>query len=176
MTTTDLLPTPVVLGNTLPRHIAFIADGNRRWAKAHGTTVEEGYRQGAAAVHRALAHCRALGVEAVSVFLMSDRNFDRAPAEVAVLVDVIADIVDTETAASTGPVRILSSGPTMSLRPPSSSWRPSRAPSGRPLTAPARPSASASATTGTTTSGAPSTRPQPPPTGTAQCVCRSTST
>ncbi|MEV0437676.1 polyprenyl diphosphate synthase [Streptomyces spectabilis] len=118
MTTTELLPTPAVLGNTLPRHIAFIADGNRRWAKARGATVEEGYREGAAAVHRTLAHCRALGIEAVSVFLMSDRNFDRDPAEVAVLVDVIANIVDTEAAASTGPVRILSSGPTMPVRAP----------------------------------------------------------
>lgn len=117
-TTTDLGPAPAVLENTLPRHIAFIADGNRRWAKARGLSVEEGYRQGAEAVHRTLAHCRLLGVEAVSVFLMSDRNFERDPAEVAVLVDVIADIVDTAAAASNGPVRILSSGATMPLRAP----------------------------------------------------------
>ncbi|MDH6629361.1 undecaprenyl diphosphate synthase [Streptomyces sp. LBL] len=106
------------LFSALPRHIAFIADGNRRWAKAHSTTAEEGFRQGAVAVHRVLAHCRSLGVETASVFLMSDRNFERDPEEVAVLVDVIADLVDTEAAASTGPVRILSSGATMPARAP----------------------------------------------------------
>ncbi|NUL25959.1 polyprenyl diphosphate synthase [Streptomyces lunaelactis] len=118
MTTTDLGPAPAVLETTLPRHIAFIADGNRRWARANGTTHEEGFRQGAAAVHRTLEDCRTLGIETASVFLMSDRNFERDPAEVAVLVDVIADLVDTAAAASTGPVRILSSGATMPVRAP----------------------------------------------------------
>lgn len=106
------------LFSALPRHIAFIADGNRRWANAHGTAIEEGYRQGAATVHRVLEHCRTLEVETASVFLMSDRNFERDPEEVAVLVDVIADLVDTEAAVSTGPVRILSSGVTMPARAP----------------------------------------------------------
>ncbi|OVZ99510.1 di-trans,poly-cis-decaprenylcistransferase [Streptomyces sp. CS159] len=92
----------------LPDHIGFIADGNRRWAAAHGTTVEQGFRQGAAAVHQVLEHCRTLGVQAASVFLMSDRNFGRSEDEVAALVDVIADLLDTEAAASTGPLRVLS--------------------------------------------------------------------
>ncbi|MGX1907711.1 polyprenyl diphosphate synthase [Streptomyces phaeochromogenes] len=100
------------------RHIAFIADGNRRWAKAHGLPIEDGYHQGAVAVHRVLEDCRALGVDTASVFLMSDRNFERDPEEVAVMVDVIADLVATEVAASTGPVRILSSGAPMLARAP----------------------------------------------------------
>lgn len=108
-------PAPAVLENRLPRHVAFIADGNRRWAKARGTTAEEGYHQGAAAVHRTLEGCRALGIETASVFLMSDRNFPRDPADVAVLVVVVADTVN---AASTGPVRVLSSGAVMPLRAP----------------------------------------------------------
>src|SRR6266704_204988 len=106
MTITDDPTAPL---QTAPaRHVAFIADGNRRWASAHGTSIEEGYRQGAAAVHRVLEHCRTLGVETASVFLMSDRNFERDPEEVAVPVDLIADLVDSEAAVSTGPVRILS--------------------------------------------------------------------
>ncbi|MGI5337755.1 undecaprenyl diphosphate synthase family protein [Streptomyces sp. CA-181903] len=117
-TLTEFAPAPAVADRALPRHIAFIADGNRRWAKANGTTVEEGVRQGAAAVHRALEHCRTLGIETASVFLMSDRNFDRDPDEVAVLVDVIADLVDTEAAVSAGPIRVLSSGATMPVRAP----------------------------------------------------------
>jgi len=60
-------PNPPVVKDTLPRHIAFIADGNRRWASRQGLTVEDGYEAGAAAVHRALAQCRALGVQVASV-------------------------------------------------------------------------------------------------------------
>jgi undecaprenyl diphosphate synthase len=99
-------PAPVVLD--VPRHIGFIADGNRRWAATNGTTVEQGFRQGAVVVHQVLEHCRSLGVEAASVFLMSDRNFGRSAAEVEILADVLVDLLDTETAASTGPIRILS--------------------------------------------------------------------
>ncbi|MFD7501553.1 polyprenyl diphosphate synthase [Streptomyces sp. NPDC059850] len=91
----------------IPRHIGFIADGNRRWAQLHGTTAEDGFRQGAVAVHQTLERCRALGVQAASVFLMSERNFGRSEDEVAALVDVIVDLLNTEAAASTGPLRVL---------------------------------------------------------------------
>jgi undecaprenyl diphosphate synthase len=91
----------------VPRHIGFIADGNRRWAAAHGTTVEQGFRQGAVAVHQVLEHCRTLGVETASVFLMSDRNFGRSEDEVRILTDVLVDLLSTEAAASTGPLRVL---------------------------------------------------------------------
>ncbi|MFF9901341.1 polyprenyl diphosphate synthase [Streptomyces longispororuber] len=102
---------PADLG--LPQHIGFIADGNRRWSKAHGVDVETGFRHGAAAVHQALEHCRTLGIKAASVFLMSDRNFLRSTEEVTVLCEVIADLIDTAAAAADGPVRILTSGELM---------------------------------------------------------------
>ncbi|MFF4902313.1 polyprenyl diphosphate synthase [Streptomyces sp. NPDC001068] len=89
------------------RHLAVIADGNRRWAAANGHTVEHGFRQGAAVVHQVLDHCRARGLEVASVFLMSDRNFGRAEAEVQILTDVMVDILEKETAATTGPIRVL---------------------------------------------------------------------
>ncbi|MER6109275.1 polyprenyl diphosphate synthase [Streptomyces hirsutus] len=107
----ETLPTAApVLRRTrgVPRHIGFIADGNRRWAAVHGTTVEQGFRHGALTVHQVLEHCRTLGVEAASVFLMSDRNFGRSVDEVTALVDVLVDLLDTEAAASTGPIRVLS--------------------------------------------------------------------
>ncbi|MET8696840.1 polyprenyl diphosphate synthase [Streptomyces bauhiniae] len=104
-----MLTTRATAPTDTPRHISFIADGNRRWAELHGTTREQGFRKGAAAVHQVLDHCRNLGVETASVFLMSARNFQRAPAEVAVLNEVIADLVDAEAAAATGPIRVLGS-------------------------------------------------------------------
>ncbi|MFK0279453.1 polyprenyl diphosphate synthase [Streptomyces sp. NPDC090499] len=89
------------------RHIGFITDGNRRWVAAHGTTVGEGFRQGAVVVHQVLEHCRTIGVETSSVFLMSDRNFGRLAAEVETLVDVLVALLNTQVAASTGPIRVL---------------------------------------------------------------------
>ncbi|MFI1532151.1 polyprenyl diphosphate synthase [Streptomyces griseus] len=101
---TDL---PATLRATLPRHIAFIADGNRRWAADHGLTVEQGYEAGTAAVHAAIQQCRDLGVQAVSVFIASERNFDRPPAHVAALVKVVCGLVRTAAANADGPVRVI---------------------------------------------------------------------
>ncbi|MCX5182571.1 polyprenyl diphosphate synthase [Streptomyces sp. NBC_00268] len=92
------------------RHIAFIADGNRRWAAARGVGTANGFQHGALAVRRALSHCRELGLEAASVFLMSSRNFHRDTEEVAVLVDVIAELLHDVADESTGPVRVLHNG------------------------------------------------------------------
>ncbi|MEU2585251.1 polyprenyl diphosphate synthase [Streptomyces avermitilis] len=92
------------------RHIAFIADGNRRWASAQGVSTASGFRHGALAVHQALDHCRELDLETTSVFLMSSRNFQRATEEVAVLVDVIAELLHDVADESTGPVRVLHDG------------------------------------------------------------------
>ncbi len=89
------------------RHIAFIADGNRRWAAARGVSTASGFRRGALAVRQALRDCRDLGLEAASVFLMSSRNFARDTEEVAVLVDVIAELLHDVADESTGPVRVL---------------------------------------------------------------------
>ncbi|MET9776102.1 polyprenyl diphosphate synthase [Streptomyces sp. NPDC006367] len=105
---TTTAPAPAADLPDVPRHIGFIADGNRRWARAHSTTIEQGFRQGAAVVHQVLEHCRTIGVQTASVFLMSDRNFGRPDAEVEALADVLVDLLDTEAAASTGPIRILS--------------------------------------------------------------------
>ncbi|MGP4046904.1 polyprenyl diphosphate synthase [Streptomyces sp. 2A115] len=92
------------------RHIAFIADGNRRWAAARGVSAARGFRHGALAVRQALDHCRELGLEAASVFLMSSRNFHRDTEEVAVLVDVIAELLHDVADESAGPVRVLHNG------------------------------------------------------------------
>lgn len=108
MTTDDratLYPSTVL--DTLPRHIAFIADGNRRWATRHGLSVEEGYEAGTDAVHRALAQCRGLGVQVASVFIISERNFDRSPEHLEALVKVTCQLVRQAAADADGPVRII---------------------------------------------------------------------
>lgn len=92
------------------RHIAFIADGNRRWAAARGVSTASGFQHGALAVRKALDHCRELGLETTSVFLMSGRNICRDTEEVAVLIGVIAELLHDVADESTGPVRVLHNG------------------------------------------------------------------
>lgn len=101
-------PAPLAPVSTAPiRHIAFIADGNRRWANKQGVSAREGFAAGALAVHRVLAHCRAYGLEAATVFLMSERNFDREGAEVDALIDIIIDLLDQAAEDADGPVGII---------------------------------------------------------------------
>ncbi|MFJ4988701.1 polyprenyl diphosphate synthase [Streptomyces sp. NPDC088732] len=103
MTTTHEAP-----ATQRPRHIGFIADGHRRWARAHGLTLAAGFRHGTAVMHQVLAHCRTLDLETASIFLMSVRNFQRPDDQVVALVDVMVDLLDTEARESTGPIRVLS--------------------------------------------------------------------
>ena len=45
----------VVSAGPLPRHVAFIMDGNRRWARNHGLPVAEGHRRGYAKLEESLS-------------------------------------------------------------------------------------------------------------------------
>lgn len=117
-TTTD---TAAPTQTTPARHVAFIADGNRRWAATHSASVELGFRHGALVVRQVLAYCRELDLETASVFLMSERNFHRDAAEVEVLEAVIAELLRAVADESTGPVRILQ-GETLRWRASEELW------------------------------------------------------
>lgn len=67
----------------MPRHLAIVPDGNRRWARARGLPVGEGHRAGIAGVGPVAAAAWAAGVEVVTVWWGSPANFERrAPDEV----------------------------------------------------------------------------------------------
>lgn len=67
----------VLKGGPVPRHIAFIMDGNRRYAREHGMEVAEGHRMGYSKLEEALRWCAELGVSAVTVYAFSIENFKR---------------------------------------------------------------------------------------------------
>jgi short-chain Z-isoprenyl diphosphate synthase len=74
-----------------PRHIAVIADGNRRWARGRGLAVADGYRAGAERVVDLVGWCDGLGVHIATVFLVSARNLEHRPAdELAPMLEAIA--------------------------------------------------------------------------------------
>ncbi|MEV0112642.1 polyprenyl diphosphate synthase [Streptomyces sp. NPDC050844] len=105
-----------------PRHVAFIVDGNRRWAQAHGHPVEQGHREGADNVYRAVRWCEAVGIETTTWWLLSTDNLNRAAAELHELLDIISDLTDRLAAAGhwrmrhLGDPRLLPSSLATSLR------------------------------------------------------------
>lgn len=66
----------------IPKHVAFIMDGNRRWAKQQGLRTLAGHNTGYQALVDVLTHCKDLGVEIVTVYAFSIENFKRSQAEV----------------------------------------------------------------------------------------------
>ena len=66
-----------------PRHIAIIMDGNGRWAKQRGLPRTAGHKAGAETFRRIANHCRALGVEYLTVYAFSTENWKRSAEEVA---------------------------------------------------------------------------------------------
>jgi short-chain Z-isoprenyl diphosphate synthase len=79
----------------LPRHIAVLCDGNRRWARDEGhDDVSYGYRMGAAKIAEMLSWCEDIGIEMATVYLLSTENLQRDPRELAALIDIITGVVE----------------------------------------------------------------------------------
>ena len=64
------------------RHIAFIMDGNGRWAKRRGLPRQKGHVEGAKAFDKIVHACFARGIEAVTVYAFSTENWSRPQIEV----------------------------------------------------------------------------------------------
>ena len=72
------------------KHIAFIMDGNGRWAKQRGLPREHGHRFGVKAFEAMLKHCERLGIDTVTVYAFSTENWKRPKKEV----DAIMKLMD----------------------------------------------------------------------------------
>lgn len=81
----------------MPRHVAMMIDGNRRWAKQLGyTTAADGHRAGAAKMVEFLSWCDSLGIRVVSLYLLSGDNLKkRDQAELQDLIGIIEDLAQT---------------------------------------------------------------------------------
>ena len=66
----------------IPRHIAFIMDGNGRWAQAQGLQRSKGHKAGLANIQRVIRACNNKGVKIVSLFAWSTENWARPIDEV----------------------------------------------------------------------------------------------
>ena len=72
-----------------PRHVAIIADGNRRWARERGLPVLAGHVQGIEAIRPVVRRARDRGVEMLSVYTFSTENWARPDDEVSGLFGLI---------------------------------------------------------------------------------------
>ncbi len=76
----------------LPRHIAIIMDGNRRWAHQHHLSDNEGHQAGSDNLQKIVTHCRDLGIKHVTVYALSTENWRKRPvAEVRGLFKLLMD-------------------------------------------------------------------------------------
>lgn len=66
----------------VPQHVAFIMDGNRRYARSHKIETIEGHNRGFETLARILDICYKCGVKAVTVYAFSTENFARPKYEV----------------------------------------------------------------------------------------------
>lgn len=77
----------------LPAHVGVILDGNRRWAAESGSPSSHGHRAGGQKIIEFLGWCEELGVEVVTLWLLSTDNLARDPDELKALLEIIEDTV-----------------------------------------------------------------------------------
>jgi len=78
----------VIKVGSIPRHVAVIMDGNRRFAKQSGVATIQGHSKGFDKLAETLQWCRELGVKEVTVYAFSIENFKRDEKEVEALLNL----------------------------------------------------------------------------------------
>ncbi|CAM4360645.1 polyprenyl diphosphate synthase [Nocardia ninae] len=93
----------------VPTHVGFILDGNRRWAHSRGMKASAGHLAGFSRIPEVLTWCRAVGIQAVTLWMLSTDNLKRSPVEVDSLVKIIEATVKTVSASEIGQIRHIGS-------------------------------------------------------------------
>nr|BCU09024.1 cis-prenyltransferase [synthetic construct] len=78
----------------IPTHIAFILDGNRRFAKKHKLPEGGGHKAGFLALLNVLTYCYELGVKYATIYAFSIDNFRRKPHEVQYVMDLMLEKIE----------------------------------------------------------------------------------
>lgn len=95
----------------MPRHIAIIMDGNRRWAKQQKWMAIRGHRVGAEGSHAITRECVNLGIEALTLYTFSTENWRRPRTEVMALMHLIArNLKSQQDEMNSNNVRVRHSG------------------------------------------------------------------
>ena len=81
----------------LPKHVAFIMDGNGRWAEKRGLSRLEGHRVGVENTHSIIKCLYQRRIEYVTLYGFSTENWSRPEGEVDGLLRLLAEVIDRET-------------------------------------------------------------------------------
>jgi undecaprenyl diphosphate synthase len=82
---------------TVARYVAIITDGNGRWARSHGVSVNKGHDAGADTVKARLRDSVELGIKELTVYSFSTENWSRPPEEVRGLFEMFSRRIAQET-------------------------------------------------------------------------------
>ena len=93
--------------DALPRHIGVILDGNRRWARSFGESTAAGHQRGAEKILEFLGWTDDLGIEVVTLWMLSTDNLSRPAAELEPLLAIIVRAVEDLAAARRWRLRVM---------------------------------------------------------------------
>jgi len=80
----------------IPKHVAFIMDGNGRWAEERGESRTAGHRQGVQRVKEIIRGASNLGIQTVTFFAFSTENWSRPKSEINVLMRYLDNFLGQE--------------------------------------------------------------------------------
>lgn len=92
----DSLKKEVIKSSNVPKHIAFIMDGNGRWARRRGLPRIAGHHQGVKSVRAMVELGPEIGVDYMTFYTFSTENWKRPKIEVTALMSLLVDSVNRE--------------------------------------------------------------------------------
>jgi undecaprenyl diphosphate synthase len=81
--------------NIIPQHVAFIMDGNRRWAKENKLQMIMGHNRGTEILESIIEHGSEKGIKYMTFWAFSTENWNRSKVEVAMLMEVFRKFLDS---------------------------------------------------------------------------------
>lgn len=78
----------------MPKHIAIIMDGNRRWAKEKGLDTKLGHKAGAETLEKIASYANEIGLKYLTVYAFSTENWKRTKEEVGALMVLLEHYLD----------------------------------------------------------------------------------
>lgn len=78
----------------MPKHIAIIMDGNRRWAREKGLDIKQGHKEGAKTLEKIVRYANKIGLQYITVYAFSTENWKRTKEEVGALMLLLQNYLD----------------------------------------------------------------------------------
>ena len=78
----------------MPKHIAIIMDGNRRWAREKGLDIKQGHKEGAKTLEKIVRYANKIGLQYITVYAFSTENWKRTKEEVGALMLLLQTYLD----------------------------------------------------------------------------------